>query len=230
MIVSHRCHHSPRVAKMQHNRQHSLTHIEKRETLVKLLCNQVFFETANGYSIKYNLLLFSHKLFSWVNVKFWGEGWHVAKSDITAYPLLERRASYCGAAPLRFEKKKSIQNLAMHSFSLCIHHRLFYPFHSPQYLQDVKPLSCIPLLGCSVEDAPQELRRHPYFCLSQSKTTHTFSCSGLDVKQSWLTVLKVGVTGRIPAYRLSGINGKVNDGRVSSGEELIINGNKENHS
>ncbi|XP_059182435.1 FYVE, RhoGEF and PH domain-containing protein 4-like isoform X2 [Centropristis striata] len=62
--------------------------------------------------------------------------------------------------------------------------------------QDVKPLSSIPLLGCSVEDSLQELQGQPCFCLSQSKTTHTFSCDGLDLKQSWLTALKVAVTGR----------------------------------
>uniref|UniRef100_A0A8D0D0V8 FYVE, RhoGEF and PH domain-containing protein 4-like n=1 Tax=Sander lucioperca TaxID=283035 RepID=A0A8D0D0V8_SANLU len=62
--------------------------------------------------------------------------------------------------------------------------------------QDVKPLSSIPLLGSSVEDSPQELQGQPGFCLSQSKTTHTFFCDRLDVKQSWLTVLKVAVIGR----------------------------------
>lgn len=92
--------------------------------------------------------------------------------------------------------------------------------------QDVKPLSCIPLLGCGVDESPQELQGQPCFCLSQCGTTHTFSCDGLDLKQSWLTVLKAAVTGRMPAS----INGNVNDGRVSSGEEFIINGNMGNHS
>uniref|UniRef100_A0A8C3AKN4 FYVE, RhoGEF and PH domain containing 4b n=1 Tax=Cyclopterus lumpus TaxID=8103 RepID=A0A8C3AKN4_CYCLU len=62
--------------------------------------------------------------------------------------------------------------------------------------QDVKPLSSIPLLGCSVEDSPQELRGQSGFCLRQPRTTHTFSCDGLDLKQSWLTVLKAAATGR----------------------------------
>ncbi|XP_070785484.1 FYVE, RhoGEF and PH domain-containing protein 4-like [Enoplosus armatus] len=111
---------------------------------------------------------------------------------------------------------------------------VLYLYTAPQ---DAKPLSCIPLLGCSVE----ELQGQPCFCLSQSKTTHTFSCDGLDLKQSWLTALKVAVTGRMPAGTLCGcdittngsgcgINGNVNDGSVSSGEECIINGNKGNHS
>ncbi|XP_051247967.1 FYVE, RhoGEF and PH domain-containing protein 4-like isoform X2 [Dicentrarchus labrax] len=104
--------------------------------------------------------------------------------------------------------------------------------------QDVKPLSCIPLLGCRVEDSPQQLQGQPCFCLSQSRATHTFSCDSLDLKQSWLTVLKVAVTGRMPlsGYDITtngsrcGINGDVNEGRVSSGEEFIINGNIENYS
>ncbi|XP_071357684.1 FYVE, RhoGEF and PH domain-containing protein 4-like isoform X2 [Trachinotus anak] len=107
--------------------------------------------------------------------------------------------------------------------------------------QDVKHLSSIPLVGCSVEDSPQELQGQPNFCLGQPKTTHTFSCDSLDLKQRWLTVLKVAVTGRMPASTLigsdttssdsgCGINGNVSDGSVSSGEEFIISGNKENHS
>ncbi|XP_069556193.1 FYVE, RhoGEF and PH domain-containing protein 4-like [Brachyistius frenatus] len=89
--------------------------------------------------------------------------------------------------------------------------------------QDVKPLFTLPLLGCSVEASPQELQGQPCFCLTQSKTTHTFSCDGLDLKQSWLTVLKVAVTGRLPSCSLTvsdnsisgsrcGLNGNVSDG------------------
>ncbi|GLD45829.1 FYVE, RhoGEF and PH domain-containing protein 4-like protein [Lates japonicus] len=104
--------------------------------------------------------------------------------------------------------------------------------------QDVKQLSSVPLTGCSVE----ELQGRPCFCLGQSKTTHTFSCDSPQLKQRWLTVLKVAVTGRMPASHTltdsdvimngfrCGINCNVSDGSVSSGEEFIINGNKENHS
>ncbi|TMS03068.1 FYVE, RhoGEF and PH domain-containing protein 4 [Larimichthys crocea] len=101
--------------------------------------------------------------------------------------------------------------------------------------QDVKPLSCIPLLGCSVEDSPQELQGQPCFCLSQSKTSHTFSCDGFDLKQSWLTVLKAAVTGKMPAGTLSGYditpNGSrcginVNE-RISASDQSIVNGNVE---
>lgn len=103
--------------------------------------------------------------------------------------------------------------------------------------QDVKPLSCISLLGCSVEDSPQELQGQPCFYLSQSKTTHTFCCEGSDLKQSWLTVLKAAATGKMPAGTLSGyditssgsrcgIN--VND-RVSAGDQSVMNGNVKNH-
>ncbi|XP_062299729.1 FYVE, RhoGEF and PH domain-containing protein 4-like [Scomber scombrus] len=106
--------------------------------------------------------------------------------------------------------------------------------------QDVKPLSSIPLLGCSVEDSPQELQGQSCFCLSQSKTTHLFSCEGADLKQRWLAVLKAAGTGNMPACILAdpensinesrcGINGNVNDTSVCSGTELVVNGNKENH-
>ncbi|XP_068442230.1 FYVE, RhoGEF and PH domain-containing protein 4-like [Clinocottus analis] len=97
--------------------------------------------------------------------------------------------------------------------------------------QDVKPLSRIPLLGCSVEDSPQELRGQPSFCVRQSKTTHTFSCDGLDLKQSWLSVLKAGATGRQCDSDTSGsiwsIIGSFSDGSVCTGEEFVIIGNEE---
>lgn len=147
------------------------------------------------------------------------------KSDITAYSLLERTARYSVATPSWFHTK-------------CCHAQpnlnlLF------QHLQDVKPLSSIPLLGSSVEDSPQELQGQPGFCLSQSKTTHTFFCDRLDVKQSWLTVLKVAVIGRqctLNGYDITtnsstcGISGTVNDESVCTGEECIINGEEVIHS
>lgn len=40
-----------------------------------------------------------------------------------------------------------------------------------------------------MEDSPQ-LNGLPCFCLSQSKTTHTFSCDGSNLKQNWLAVLR----------------------------------------
>ncbi|KAG7215925.1 hypothetical protein INR49_031521 [Caranx melampygus] len=103
----------------------------------------------------------------------------------------------------------------------------------------VKPLSTVPLAGCSVEDSPQD--GHPCFCLGQSKTTHTFFCDSLDLKERWLTVLKVTVTGTMPADTLTGsdittngtgcgINDNASDESVSSGEESNINGNKDNNS
>uniref|UniRef100_A0A4W6DYL1 FYVE, RhoGEF and PH domain containing 4b n=1 Tax=Lates calcarifer TaxID=8187 RepID=A0A4W6DYL1_LATCA len=85
--------------------------------------------------------------------------------------------------------------------------------------QDMKQLSSVPLTGCSVE----ELQGQPCFCLGQSKTTHTFSCDSPQLKQRWLTVLKVAVTGRMPASHTltdsdviiigsrCGINGNVSD-------------------
>ncbi|XP_033470733.1 FYVE, RhoGEF and PH domain-containing protein 4-like [Epinephelus lanceolatus] len=92
--------------------------------------------------------------------------------------------------------------------------------------QDVKPLSSIPLLGCSVEDSPQELQGQRCFCLRQSKTTHTFSCDGSDLKQSWLTVLKVAVTG-VYDITTNGARCSVNSSVIDD-EEFIIIGDEEN--
>ncbi|XP_029351108.1 FYVE, RhoGEF and PH domain-containing protein 4-like isoform X2 [Echeneis naucrates] len=95
--------------------------------------------------------------------------------------------------------------------------------------QDVKHLSRIPLMSCTVEDSPQELQGQPCFQLSQAKTTHTFSCDDLGSKQRWLTVLKVAVAGGRPTCTPAASDITTN-GSGCGTEELIINGNKENHS
>lgn len=63
-----------------------------------------------------------------------------------------------------------------------------FPF-SLTYVQDEKPLLTVPLLSCVIE----ELQGQNGFCLKQSKTSHVFCCDDLDVKQNWLTVLKLAV-------------------------------------
>ncbi|XP_061523421.1 FYVE, RhoGEF and PH domain-containing protein 4-like isoform X1 [Phycodurus eques] len=60
--------------------------------------------------------------------------------------------------------------------------------------QDVKPLSCIPLLGCTVEDPSQKLQGQYCFNLRQSKSRHVFTCDHADVKQAWLAALKAAAT------------------------------------
>lgn len=110
---------------------------------------------------------------------------------------------------------------------------LFCPVRPPPlYLQDVKPLSSIPLLGCSVEDSPQELWGQPCFCVRQPRTTHTFSCDGLDLKQSWLTVLKAAATGKHHDTNGSRwhITGSFSDASVCPGEEFLIIGDNEKNS
>ncbi|XP_077399500.1 FYVE, RhoGEF and PH domain-containing protein 4-like [Vanacampus margaritifer] len=77
--------------------------------------------------------------------------------------------------------------------------------------QDVKPLSCIPLLGCTVEDPPQELQGQSCFNLRQSKSRHTFTCDHANVKQAWMATLKAAAA-----------TGSDDGNNESSGEELII--------
>ncbi|XP_060931693.1 FYVE, RhoGEF and PH domain-containing protein 4-like [Limanda limanda] len=103
--------------------------------------------------------------------------------------------------------------------------------------QDVKQLFSLPLLGCSVEDSPQELQGQTCFRVTQSRTTHTFSCDGLDLKQRWLAVLKDAATGRIPARLPTDHDvttyGDISDLSVisvSSAEEVTINGSRDNYS
>ncbi|KAM4712257.1 FYVE, RhoGEF and PH domain-containing protein 4-like [Anableps anableps] len=62
-------------------------------------------------------------------------------------------------------------------------------FHLYNTPQDEKPLLTVPLLSCVIE----ELQDQSCFCLKHSKTSHIFSCDDLDVKQNWLTILKLAV-------------------------------------
>ncbi|KAK5849169.1 hypothetical protein PBY51_008832 [Eleginops maclovinus] len=96
----------------------------------------------------------------------------------------------------------------------CIEPPVLHLYTAPQ---EVKPLSSIPLLGCSVDDSPQKLQGRPCFCLRQSNTTHTFSCAGLDLKQSWLAVLKAAVTGGQCTLRRC-----VSDESMCPSEEFVI--------
>ncbi len=80
----------------------------------------------------------------------------------------------------------------------------------------MEPLTCIPLLGWDVKDSLQELQGQPCFFLSQSETTHTFSCDGLDVKQSWLIALKIAVKRRMLADELSSVPTSGPDGDDAS--------------
>ncbi|XP_037315790.2 FYVE, RhoGEF and PH domain-containing protein 4-like [Pungitius pungitius] len=100
--------------------------------------------------------------------------------------------------------------------------------------QDLMPISSIPLLGCSVEDSPQELQGQPCFRLRRSQTSHTFSCDNLDLKQSWLTALNVAVMRRQCGIPSNGsrwsITGCFSDGDECTGEEFLIIGDNENKS
>ncbi|KAM8908721.1 FYVE, RhoGEF and PH domain-containing protein 4-like isoform 2-T2 [Spinachia spinachia] len=97
--------------------------------------------------------------------------------------------------------------------------------------QDLMPISSIPLLGCSVEDSPQELQGQPGFCLRQSKTSHTFSCGDLDLKQSWLTALEVAVMGRLCDIPSNGSRWRITSCFSEyTGEDFLIIGDNENKS
>ncbi|XP_051911606.1 FYVE, RhoGEF and PH domain-containing protein 4-like isoform X1 [Hippocampus zosterae] len=76
--------------------------------------------------------------------------------------------------------------------------------------QDTKPLSCISLLGCIVEDPPPELHGQSCFNLRQSKSCHKFTCDHADVKRAWLAALRAAARGSDDCAS------------ESSGEEFVI--------
>ncbi|MCJ8733196.1 hypothetical protein PDJAM_G00220380 [Pangasius djambal] len=73
---------------------------------------------------------------------------------------------------------------------------VLYLYGAPQ---DVKAQSTIPLLGYSVDDASRPTDPPASFRLSQSKSVHSFAAESEELKQRWLKVIRVCVTGEVPA-------------------------------
>ncbi|XP_054633859.1 FYVE, RhoGEF and PH domain-containing protein 4a [Dunckerocampus dactyliophorus] len=72
---------------------------------------------------------------------------------------------------------------------------VLYLYGAPQ---DVKAQSSIPLLGYSVEDSIRPAEPQASFRLSQSKSVHNFAAESEELKQRWLKVIRVAVTGEVP--------------------------------
>ncbi|XP_034444134.1 FYVE, RhoGEF and PH domain-containing protein 4a isoform X8 [Hippoglossus hippoglossus] len=72
---------------------------------------------------------------------------------------------------------------------------VLYLYGAPQ---DVKAQCTIPLLGYSVDDSVRPTDTPASFRLSQSKSVHNFSAETEELKQRWLKVIRVAVTGEVP--------------------------------
>ncbi|XP_031712517.1 FYVE, RhoGEF and PH domain-containing protein 4a isoform X2 [Anarrhichthys ocellatus] len=72
---------------------------------------------------------------------------------------------------------------------------VLYLYGAPQ---DVKAQCTIPLLGYSVDDSARPTDPPASFRLSQSKSTHNFAADSEELKQRWLKVIRVAVTGEVP--------------------------------
>ncbi|XP_041795320.1 FYVE, RhoGEF and PH domain-containing protein 4a isoform X1 [Chelmon rostratus] len=72
---------------------------------------------------------------------------------------------------------------------------VLYLYGAPQ---DVKAQCTIPLLGYSVDDSARPTDPPASFRLSQSKSIHNFAAESEELKQRWLKVIRVAVTGEVP--------------------------------
>ncbi|XP_052387314.1 FYVE, RhoGEF and PH domain-containing protein 4 isoform X1 [Carassius gibelio] len=72
---------------------------------------------------------------------------------------------------------------------------VLYLYRAPQ---DVKAQSSIPLLGYQVEDSPRPTDPPASFRISQSKSVHSFAAESEELKQRWLKVIRMAVTGEVP--------------------------------
>lgn len=61
--------------------------------------------------------------------------------------------------------------------------------------QDVRAQTTIPLLGYSVDDMPRSADLPHSFKLTQSKSVHSFAADSEELKQKWLKIILLAVTG-----------------------------------
>lgn len=87
--------------------------------------------------------------------------------------------------------------------------------------QDVKPLSCLPLLSCEVDGSCPELQGLQCFCLNQATTRHTFCCDGSDLKRSWLAALKDAASGKMTANTLGSLDNPTCEVNRDGGEQCV---------
>ncbi|XP_038200779.1 FYVE, RhoGEF and PH domain-containing protein 4 isoform X2 [Arvicola amphibius] len=72
---------------------------------------------------------------------------------------------------------------------------VLYMYGAPQ---DVRAQATIPLLGYIVDDMPKSADLPHSFKLTQSKSVHSFAADNEELKQKWLKVILLAVTGETP--------------------------------
>ncbi|XP_048862978.1 FYVE, RhoGEF and PH domain-containing protein 4-like isoform X1 [Brienomyrus brachyistius] len=95
---------------------------------------------------------------------------------------------------------------------------VLYLYGAPQ---DVKAQSTVPLLGYTVEDSPRPPDPPTSFRLTQSKSIHSFVADTDELKQRWLRVIRVAVTGEEPEHSPPPSNGSATDGIHEGGGDGV---------
>ncbi|XP_070127325.1 FYVE, RhoGEF and PH domain-containing protein 4 isoform X2 [Equus przewalskii] len=72
---------------------------------------------------------------------------------------------------------------------------VLYMYGAPQ---DVRAQATIPLLGYVVDDMPRSADLPHSFKLTQSKSVHSFAADSEELKQKWLKIIRLAVTGETP--------------------------------
>ncbi|XP_062931610.1 FYVE, RhoGEF and PH domain-containing protein 4 [Cynocephalus volans] len=72
---------------------------------------------------------------------------------------------------------------------------VLYMYGAPQ---DVRAQATIPLLGYVVDDMPRSADLPHSFKLTQSKSVHSFAADSEELKQKWLKIVLLAVTGETP--------------------------------
>ncbi|GAB1300042.1 FYVE, RhoGEF and PH domain-containing protein 4 [Apodemus speciosus] len=75
---------------------------------------------------------------------------------------------------------------------------VLYMYGAPQWIEDVRAQATIPLLGYIVDDMPKSADLPHSFKLTQSKSVHSFAADSEELKQKWLKIILLAVTGETP--------------------------------
>ena len=112
-------------------------------------------------------------------------------------PEKECLVLYLYGAPQVKITRTLTKDLIIHS-DLKFSHTYSIHFIPDDSAQDVKAQCTIPLLGYSVDDSVRPTDIPASFRLSQSKSVHNFAAETEELKQRWLKVIRVAVTGEVP--------------------------------
>lgn len=111
-----------------------------------------------------------------------------------------------------YSYKSNFKAICVSNICNAAYNGIFNLSPSFHWLQDVKALSTIPLVGYTVEDNLRPGDPPHSFRLCQSKSVHSFAAENEELRQRWLQVIRLAVKGEVPGSPLPNSPGTPNGG------------------